>query len=894
MINQLDNTLRRLLTGFGATAAVIWSVQNEPPAGTVVSTWPHDLLPTGAEWPVTITEAPGVLEQEPTRLAAVVPTTLRIELPGPPTAAQVFKLGDGNLYLLVVWCHGAPATEVDANLQNLVDNELSYLGHLTEDNHFIRREIARLRRVVDGLDEAVVSVDAILGHASVNESAAQLLHLLPGKVPATDFAAAMARLAEHSLNRPEIAESHLRLQTDPTSQIDQVWRFAENPTHLRVVSTPAQDEEFEGRVWVFTDESALSQALESAEDALNLARATSDAMLDPLVQLSAIRDIGGDIVDFRYVDVNRAGCEYLQLGRQELIGQAITERLPSVRPSGLLDHYVHCLETGEPLVLNDFRVYNGVRDEEFRCDIRAAASGPDSITLTWRDVTERFAAAQQIAESEEQFRLLAENSGDMVVRIRHGRFVWISPAVETVLGATADHWLGRRIADVIPELNLAEHVERQKAIDSGKTTLARLQIVGYGGVRHWVHLNAKPFYDASGTPDGAVAALRLIDAEVAAEQQAYAARELQAQADARYRRLMDGSPVSMCLVSPDGRFEQVNQAVCEFFGYDAETLQTKAWQEITAPEFLAVDQQLVDNVLAGRIESYRLTMQYIHADGHLIWGDLSVSALRDAEGNVENFVSQIVDVTAERSLSDRLTAELASAKRYIASLLPGELDGEVHVSSIHLPSTELAGDCYDYHWIDDDHLIVYLLDVSGHGIAPALVSISVHNMLRCASLPRETMLIPDQTLAALNTRFQMDRQGGHYFTIWYGVYEKSTRTLSYSSAGQPPALLYTIGAECPVMLATDGLPVGMFDDGDFFTESVVVQPGSRILLYSDGTFEWKLADGRSASLPDFIELCTDHAQDPDWSLGPLLDMLIAKTPGGAFDDDCSLVRLEFD
>lgn len=62
------------------------------------------------------------------------------------------------------------------------------------------------------------------------------------------------------------------------------------------------------------------------------------------------------------------------------------------------------------------------------------------------------------------------------------------------------------------------------------------------------------------------------------------------------------------------------------------------------------------------------------------------------------------------------------AAEYVTSLLPGDLDGPVEVSRRDLPSRELGGDCFDYRWIDDDHLLVYLIGVSGHGIAPALLS----------------------------------------------------------------------------------------------------------------------------------------------------------------------------
>ncbi len=72
-------------------------------------------------------------------------------------------------------------------------------------------------------------------------------------------------------------------------------------------------------------------------------------------------------------------------------------------------------------------------DDERRYDIRAVRVG-DGLSFTWRDVTDRFAAAQALAEQERQYRLLAENAGDVVVRTSDGMALWISPSMEEVLG----------------------------------------------------------------------------------------------------------------------------------------------------------------------------------------------------------------------------------------------------------------------------------------------------------------------------------------------------------------------------------------------------------------------------------------------------------------------------
>ena len=110
--------------------------------------------------------------------------------------------------------------------------------------------------------------------------------------------------------------------------------------------------------------------------------------------------------------------------------------------------------------------------------------------------------------------------------------------------------------------------------------------------------------------------------QIADRRESERARRLQAEADLRYRRLMENSAIGISLVRPDGTFELTNRALCDFFGYDAETLSSKTWRELIPDDDLAADLENIRDMLAGRIENYRLTKRYIHADGHTMWGPL--------------------------------------------------------------------------------------------------------------------------------------------------------------------------------------------------------------------------------------------------------------------------------
>jgi sigma-B regulation protein RsbU (phosphoserine phosphatase) len=159
------------------------------------------------------------------------------------------------------------------------------------------------------------------------------------------------------------------------------------------------------------------------------------------------------------------------------------------------------------------------------------------------------------------------------------------------------------------------------------------------------------------------------------------------------------------------------------------------------------------------------------------------------------YIAQLERNEAYRKLAEsqaELAREVAEAARYVASLLPEPLaKGPIQVEWRFIPSTQLGGDSFGYHRLDDDHFAFYLLDVSGHGVGASLMSVSAMNVLGSQALPSVDFRDPGQVLAGLNNAFQMDRHHGKYFTIWYGVYQQSIRRLSWAGGAHPAALLST-------------------------------------------------------------------------------------------------------
>src|SRR4030095_4005023 len=166
------------------------------------------------------------------------------------------------------------------------------------------------------------------------------------------------------------------------------------------------------------------------------------------------------------------------------------------------------------------------------------------------------------------------------------------------------------------------------------------------------------------------------------------------------------------------------------------------------------------------------------------------------------------------------------------------------------------GDSLGYHWIDSEHFALYLLDVSGHGVGAALLSVAVANTLRSGAWRDADFRFPEEVLGSLNQAYQMERHNDLYFTIWYGVYHQPTGRLRYASAGHPPPILVSgstgnRGNASP--LPGRGLPLGMLPNARYDREECTLVSPARLFLFSDGVYEITRPDGSMLEFQTFAQ-----------------------------------------
>jgi sigma-B regulation protein RsbU (phosphoserine phosphatase) len=246
---------------------------------------------------------------------------------------------------------------------------------------------------------------------------------------------------------------------------------------------------------------------------------------------------------------------------------------------------------------------------------------------------------------------------------------------------------------------------------------------------------------------------------------------------------------------------------------------------------------------------------------------------------------------------ERLNLELSEAAGYVRTILPQPItEGTIRTDWRFVPSTSLGGDAFGYHWVDEDHFAIYLIDVSGHGVGAALLSVSVMNVLRSQTLPGADFKKPEQILGALNIAFPGEENNDMFFTMWYGVYEKSTRELSYASGGHPPALLldnsYTDDSKV-MLLRTPNQVVGGMSNVTYKKKNCIISEHNTLYIFSDGVYEVEKSDGSMWRFQEFAETINKFKTEGQSILDRLYNYARKIGSSDKFEDDFTIIEVAF-
>lgn len=254
----------------------------------------------------------------------------------------------------------------------------------------------------------------------------------------------------------------------------------------------------------------------------------------------------------------------------------------------------------------------------------------------------------------------------------------------------------------------------------------------------------------------------------------------------------------------------------------------------------------------------------------------------------------------------RMRNDLEAAARLQHALLPDALPQIPGASFawVYRPCAELGGDSLNVFPLDDRHIGMYVLDVSGHGVPASLLSVTLSRVLIPRSDPAclfvrtdgsagvGSLRSPAEVAMQLNQMFPMTEETRQYFTMIYGILDTRDRTFRYVCAGHPPPILASDGQE-PRLCDARSMAIGFFEDEQYEECLVTLEPRSRIFLYSDGLLEAMSADRQifgETRLRSSIE--ASQGRGLQESVDSIVSHVLTWTRSDQVHDDLSLLAME--
>lgn len=274
-----------------------------------------------------------------------------------------------------------------------------------------------------------------------------------------------------------------------------------------------------------------------------------------------------------------------------------------------------------------------------------------------------------IGREEAALRALMERMSPLAALIRGDELVDLNPAGCALLGRPREQVLGRNFWDFALAPDQERIRERERARQAGSELPRRFtqRLHHAHGHEVWIDYSVDRI-ELDGRP-----ALFVTGHDVTEHQGAQTALAF---SEERFRSAFQNAAIGKALVSADRRFRQVNRAYCEMFGYSESELLAMSPDDLTHPEDAGSNELLMHELRSGARSSGRVVKRYRRKDGETVWGDLTLTLLRDAAGEPHFFIGEVVDIT-ERRLSEELLrdreAKLAEAQR-VAHLGSWEYD----------------------------------------------------------------------------------------------------------------------------------------------------------------------------------------------------------------------------
>lgn len=367
--------------------------------------------------------------------------------------------------------------------------------------------------------------------------------------------------------------------------------------------------------------------------------------------------------DWRYIYLNNTAEIHNKRPKEELLGQRYMDMWPGIEETEVFKVIRQTLEERVSAHFeNEFTFPDGSLGW-FDLSIQPV---PEGVFILSIDITERKKIENALRESEEKYRLIADNSDDWIYWVApDGHLHYVSPACERVTGYSPDEFanhpeLTHEIVFGADKTKVSQHTRISKLDDTPHNL--EFRVVTKSGEIRWINHSCSPIFNADGEYLGRRGTNRNITERKLQEEQLF-------ESEFRFGKLYENGPFGMVMADKEFRFKKANPAFCAIMGYNEAELLQFTFKDVSHPDDLSNDLANVRKLMNKEIAVYKTEKRYIRKDGQPIWGSLTLTATYDSEGQFLYNLGIIEDITHRKQAEEDLR-ERENKLSTILNLLP--------------------------------------------------------------------------------------------------------------------------------------------------------------------------------------------------------------------------------
>jgi PAS domain S-box-containing protein len=390
-----------------------------------------------------------------------------------------------------------------------------------------------------------------------------------------------------------------------------------------------------------------------------------------------------------FTGANKSANTILGIDHELLIGKEIKDAFPGLVGTDIPKIYrkiaIHGGEHREDRVEYDAESIVGI------FEIVAVNTGKNRMSVFFRDITEAKKAENALKESEERFRLLAENSQDLIYRMSlpEGEYEYVSPSSERIMGYTPEDiyntpMLVRKI--IHPDWVDYFQKEWEKLLKGDMAPFYEYQIIDKNGNKKWVNQRNSLIKDKEGHPKYIQGILTDITERKNMEEQLK-------KSEKRYRNIFENSMEGIYQSTPEGKYISVNPAFAQMAGFESPEEMISKVHDINKLYVNPDQRKEVKRILSKEGVLKDFEIEVLHQKGHVIWMSIYAKAIKDDEDHILYYEGTAQDITGKKLMTEALRKSEEKYRNIVEAANEGiwAMDENYLTTFVNQRMTEILG-----------------------------------------------------------------------------------------------------------------------------------------------------------------------------------------------------------